>query len=49
MKTNTQFFACCLQSLTKPKASLAKAPNFLERSNSACSFDTAIRTNKLNL
>ncbi len=40
-------FACSLHNLTKPSASLAWAPNFLDKSISACSFDIAIRTYKV--
>ena len=43
MKTYPKFFLeCSLHNLTRPKASLADAPNFLDKSISACSFDIAI-------
>ena len=39
------FFECSLHNLTNPKASEGSAPNFLDRSISACSFEIAILTN----
>ena len=41
---NCVFLACCLQSLTSPRASEGRAPNFLDKSISACSLEIAILT-----
>ena len=46
-KLRPTFLEFALANLSKPIASDVKAPNFLDRSISACSFDTATLTNKL--
>ena len=39
------FFEYCLVSLNRPVASVVDAPNFFDKSISACSLDTATLTN----
>ena len=39
------FLECCFTSLNNPAASEFNAPNFFDKSISACSFDTATLTN----
>ena len=46
---NPILFEYCLTSLNNPAASVFSAPNFFDKSISACSFETATLTKALDL